>query len=68
MLSSRWEKPLLSICQGAGTLLLKYFGKVRQIEIKPGAGIVTEADKAAESYVVKQTLRNILLSSDQILP
>ena len=63
MMSSRWEKPLLSICQGAGTLLLKYFGKVRQIEIKPGAGIVTEADKAAESYVVKQILRKFPESS-----
>lgn len=58
-----WKKPLQELCCGAGEILLKYFGKRHRIEEKPGAGIVTEADKAAENYLVKQILRKFPESS-----
>ena len=52
-----WEAILQNLCVGAGQILLNYFHKPHQIESKPGAGIVTEADKAAERYLVKEILR-----------
>jgi len=58
-----WEKELRSLCVGAGNILEKYFNKPHKIEMKPGAGIVTEADKAAEGYVLKQILRKFPTSS-----
>lgn len=58
-----WSKVLNEISVGAGEILLKYFGRKHDIQIKPGAGIVTEADKAAESYVLKQILRKFPESS-----
>jgi myo-inositol-1(or 4)-monophosphatase len=48
---------------GAGAILMKYFNKKHKIEVKPGAGIVTEADKAAESYIIKNILRKFPKSS-----
>jgi len=58
-----WNKPLHELCVGAGGILMKYFGKRHQIKEKPGAGIVTEADEAAETYLVKQILRKFPESS-----
>lgn len=43
---------------GAGAILLKYLGKKHKIEHKPGAGIVTEADKFAEQFLLKNILKN----------
>jgi myo-inositol-1(or 4)-monophosphatase len=63
MSQSAWKKPLQELCFGAGDILLKYFGKRHRIVEKPGAGIVTEADKAAESFLVKQILRKFPESS-----
>lgn len=58
-----WEKEIRTLCLGAGNILKKYFNQPHKIEIKPGAGIVTEADKAAEGYVLKQILRKFPKSS-----
>jgi len=63
MAKLHWEKTLRTLCLGAGQVLLDYFNKPHQIEVKPGAGIVTEADKAAESYLLKQILRKFPKSS-----
>ncbi|MFM8270469.1 MAG: inositol monophosphatase family protein [Pseudomonadota bacterium] len=63
MRKTSWESTIKAICLGAGRILLDYFHKPHTIEIKPGAGIVTEADKAAESYVLKQILRKFPKSS-----
>lgn len=63
MRQTSWEKTIRSLCLGAGQILLHYFHKPHQIEVKPGAGIVTEADKAAESYILKQILRKFPKSS-----
>jgi myo-inositol-1(or 4)-monophosphatase len=51
------------IAVGAGKILLKYFSKSHKIEEKPGAGIVTEADKASEDYLLKQIFRKFPKSS-----
>lgn len=51
--TERSLKPfLLEVAEGAGAILRKYFLKVHQIERKAGAGIVTEADKFAEDYIL----------------
>lgn len=54
---------IISLAKGAGGILMKYFGKPHQIEVKPNAGIVTEADKAAERYLVNKILRKFPKSS-----
>ena len=54
---------LKELAHGAGAILMKYFDKKHQIEVKPNAGIVTEADKAAEAYLVKNILRKFPESS-----
>lgn len=59
----KWEKTVHSLCNGAGKILLHYFGKAHRVKEKPGAGIVTEADPAAENYLVKQILRKFPESS-----
>lgn len=58
-----WEKELFSLCLGAGKQLLHFFDKPHKIEVKPGAGIVTEADKASEDFLLKQILRKFPKSS-----
>ena len=42
----------------AGGVLMRYFNKKHRIEWKPNAGIVTEADKAAENLILKKIFRN----------
>ncbi|MCX6101980.1 MAG: inositol monophosphatase family protein [Proteobacteria bacterium] len=54
---------LTSLAKGAGAVLMKYFNKKHQVEIKPGAGIVTEADKASETYLLKNIFRRFPKSS-----
>lgn len=51
------------IALGAGKILLKYYNKSYKIEHKPGAGIVTEADKAAEAYVIREIRKHYPSSS-----
>jgi myo-inositol-1(or 4)-monophosphatase len=41
----------------AGEVLLKYFGKAHRVRWKKNAGIVTEADEAAENLLMKNILR-----------
>jgi len=52
-----------SVAAGAGEVLLKYFNRVRRIERKLNAGIVTEADKYAEDYILKRIFRSFPDSS-----
>src|SRR5439155_25452896 len=54
---------MMALAVGAGDILLKYFRRVRRIEKKLNAGIVTEADKFAEEYVLKNIFRNFPESS-----
>jgi myo-inositol-1(or 4)-monophosphatase len=49
--------------EAAGEVLRKYFLKVKQIERKPNAGIVTEADKKAEGVILRRVLKNFPKSS-----
>jgi len=51
------------IAQGAGKILLKYFEKVHRIEKKRGAGIVTEADRFAEEYLLDRIFKKYPQSS-----
>ncbi|MCB0406386.1 MAG: hypothetical protein KDD51_16510, partial [Bdellovibrionales bacterium] len=48
---------LTELSVGAGDTLLKYFRKPHCIQRKPNQGIVTEADKAAEAFVLKKISR-----------
>lgn len=57
------KKFLYDAAEGAGKILLKHFGKIKNIEKKIGAGIVTEADKNAESHILSKIFRNFKDSS-----
>lgn len=57
------KKFLMETAEAAGDVLCRYFLKVKQIERKPNAGIVTEADKKAESVILKRVLKNFPKSS-----
>ncbi|MFM8314811.1 MAG: inositol monophosphatase family protein [Deltaproteobacteria bacterium] len=57
------SKFLVTLAKGAGAILMKYYHKKHQIEFKPNAGIVTEADKASEAYLLKNILRKFPKSS-----
>lgn len=50
-------KFLHEAAQGAGDILKQRFAKVHQVERKRGAGIVTEADRLAESFILKKISR-----------
>ena len=63
MNSAQLKKFMYSIAHGAGRVLLKYLDKVHQIERKHNAGIVTEADKFAEAYLLKNIFRKFPNSS-----
>lgn len=63
MVKTSWQKELSSLCFGAGNILKRLFNRPHQIEIKPGAGIVTEADKQTEAYLIRQILRKFPNSS-----
>ena len=56
-------KMVMDLAVGAGAILMKYFNKKHRIEVKPNAGIVTEADKAAEAFLIKNILRKYPKSS-----
>ena len=56
-------KFLETLAKGAGAVLMKYFHRKHDVEVKPNAGIVTEADKAAEAYLIKNILRKYPKSS-----
>lgn len=62
-MKKKWEKLLFSLCDGAGKVLMRYYGKTHDIRRKPGAGIVTEADGAAERFLLKSIFRDYPQSS-----
>lgn len=55
--SKKFTPFLTKIAEGAGAILLKYLNRPHKIEYKPGAGIVTEADKFAEQFLLKNILK-----------
>lgn len=63
MRKASYKPFLFELADGASRILLKYFLKVRHIERKAGAGIVTEADKHAESYLMRKIFRKFPKSS-----
>lgn len=60
---AKLKKFLFELGDGASGVLLKHFRKVKNVERKKGAGIVTEADKNAESYLIKKIFREFPNSS-----
>ncbi len=54
---------LKETAEETGKILMRYFTKVRRIEKKAGAGIVTEADKFAEDFILKKISRKFPGSS-----
>ncbi len=48
------ERYLTQVAKGAGKILLKYLNKKHSVSIKADTSIVTEADKAAEKYILKK--------------
>src|SRR5258708_2490462 len=38
---------------GAGKIALKHFRRLKEVSLKEGAGLVSEADRQAEAYVMK---------------
>lgn len=54
---------MMSLAHGAGDILMKYFHRKHRITVKPGAGIVTEADKGAENYLIKKIFSKFPKSS-----
>lgn len=53
----------IGLSHDAGRVLLRYFNRTHRIEVKKGAGIVTEADKAAEKLILKKIFRKFPKSS-----
>lgn len=60
---SPWKKFLCALADETGDILLKHFRRIRHVERKPGAGIVTEADKRAEKHILGRIFRNFPESS-----
>ena len=60
----RTFRPVLEeLAHGAGAILRRHFNRPLRIRKKPGAGIVTDADHAAETYLLKAILRKFPESS-----
>ncbi|MBI4404629.1 MAG: inositol monophosphatase [Deltaproteobacteria bacterium] len=53
----------IQLARGAGRILLRKLGKLHHIQVKENAGIVTEADKQAEDYLIKNIFRKYPKSS-----
>ncbi len=51
-------KFLAETAVAAGKIHLKYFRKPHHVQTKKNAGIVTDADKASEAYILKKLSRN----------
>lgn len=62
-MKTNWQLFMQEIATGAGAILMKHFQKIHRIEKKPGAGIVTEADKNAEAYLLNKISRKYPNSS-----
>lgn len=61
--SQSYKKFLIDSALGAGKILLKTFRGKLKIEHKLNAGIVTQADKAAEAYLMKRIQKELPGSS-----
>lgn len=59
----KYRKFITSLCEGAGAIQMKYLHKAHRITVKKGAGIVTEADKGSEKFILKKIFRNYPNSS-----
>ncbi len=55
--SASLKKFMVELGVGAGKVLLKYYQKKHTISRKEGAGIVTEADPAAERYLLRKIFK-----------
>jgi myo-inositol-1(or 4)-monophosphatase len=62
-MKSKLKSFMVEMAEGAGAILLKYLNKTHRIEHKLNAGIVTEADKFAEDYILKKIFRKYPKSS-----
>ncbi len=56
-MNSKTKNLIKSVAFEAGEILKKLFSKTHRVEKKRGAGIVTEADKKAENFIVKKLLK-----------
>jgi len=61
--TNEFKSFLLPTAKAAGDVLMKYFRKKHRIVEKEGAGIVTEADKAAEKLILNRLSRKFPKSS-----
>jgi len=59
----KYKSFLQTTAKDAGDVLMRYFRKKIQIQEKPGAGIVTAADKAAEKLILSRLSRKYPKSS-----
>jgi myo-inositol-1(or 4)-monophosphatase len=55
--SPKLKKFLTDLALGVGKIQLKHFGKLRRIDRKVGAGLVTEADHACEKYALQKVFK-----------
>lgn len=58
-----WGHFVRSLATEAGAILMRHFNRSHQVTCKRGAGIVTEADKAAERFLVRNIFRKFPNSS-----
>lgn len=58
-----WQSFMLRVAKEGGDVLMRYFHRPHRIEVKKGAGIVTEADKAAEKVILQRISRKFPESS-----
>lgn len=57
------EKAVTEMAHGAGDILIKYFTRKHRIKVKPGEGIVTEADPLAEKFILEKIFKKFPKSS-----
>src|ERR1700733_3248515 len=52
-LQRKASKVALAAAEGGMKIALKYFRKLKNVSIKEGAGLVSEADKESELFIMK---------------
>lgn len=55
--SKQLKKFMTDLALGVGKIHMKYFGRVKHIDRKEGAGLVTEADHKSENYALQKILK-----------
>jgi myo-inositol-1(or 4)-monophosphatase len=48
------QRLLEEVTREAGSILLRYFGRVRKVRLKDNASVVCEADLASEQYIIRR--------------